>query len=98
MPRSETTISKAREQPKAFPPLNVWNEAALFFLSTLPDTPGAKADPFYFVALISWNIPDNGKPSEFRVKAVATNTRLPSMAAGIFNATLDFPLSRFSRA
>ena len=29
-------------------PIDVWDTAALFFFSTLPDQPGARSEPYYF--------------------------------------------------
>jgi hypothetical protein len=75
---------------ETFPPLDVWNEAAMFFVATLPDTPGSKSDPFSFDVSITWNIPDGAKPAKFRVKAVATNAKLPSTPADTLVATVDF--------
>jgi hypothetical protein len=76
---------------ETFIPIDVWDTAALFFLSTLPDQPGARSEPYYFDLEISWNIPDNAKPARYRIKAVATRT---NSAAGngspAFQAAIEF--------
>ena len=41
-----------RETP-VFIPLGLWQHAALFFIATLPDEPGAKSAPFFFDVQIS---------------------------------------------
>jgi hypothetical protein len=77
---------------EAFIPLEVWETAALFFLSTLPDQPGARSEPYYFDLEISWNIPDNAKPARYRIKAVATRANLPGSGSPVFSATVEFAI------
>lgn len=89
----ETTIDKPfiTRSAETFIPIDVWDTAALFFFSTLPDQTGARSEPYYFDLEISWNIPDNAKPSRHRIKAVATRA---NSAAGngspVFQATVEF--------
>lgn len=74
---------------ETFIPLNVWNTAALFFVSTLPAQTGSISDAYYFDLEVSWSIPENAKPANYRIKAIATNTK----QAGIppeFKADVDF--------
>jgi hypothetical protein len=75
---------------ETFIPLDVWNTAALFFLSTLPDQPGARSEPYYFDLEISWSIPDNAKPVRYRVKAVATNSKPAGAQTPALSATVEF--------
>ena len=72
-----------------FIPLDVWNTAALVFLSTLQQQAGARSEPYYFDLEISWNIPENERPARYRVKAVATNSKLPGVGPA-FQASIDF--------
>jgi hypothetical protein len=71
-------------------PLEVWNTAALFFCSTLPDQIGARSEPYYFDLDVSWSIPENTKPARFRVKAVATNAKPQIPQSPAFVATVEF--------
>lgn len=89
----ETTIDKPfiTRSAETFIPLDVWNTAALFFVSTIPDQPGARSEPYYFDLEISWNIPDNAKPSRHRVKAVATRTNsVAGNGSPVFQVTVEF--------
>jgi hypothetical protein len=51
----------ARENNVFIP--HVWENAALFFIATLPNEPGARSPPFFFDAQVSWNIPEGGQPN-----------------------------------
>jgi hypothetical protein len=73
-----------------FIPIDVWNTAALFFLTTLPAQPGARSEPYYFDLEIAWSIPENAKPAHFRIKAVATNTKPAGVQNPVFSATVEF--------
>ncbi len=75
---------------ETFIPLDVWNTAAFFFLSTMSNQVGEKSDPYYFDLEISWSIPDNAKPARYRVKAVATNVTPPT--GPVFRASIDFTI------
>ena len=75
---------------ETFIPLDVWDTAALFFFSTLPDQPGARSEPYYFDLEISWSIPDNAKPIRYRVKAVATNSKPAGAQTPALSATIEF--------
>jgi len=46
----ESTIDKPfiTRTAETFIPLDVWNTAALFFLSQVPNEPGARSEPYYF--------------------------------------------------
>lgn len=80
---------------ETFIPLDVWDTAALFFFSTLPEQPGARSEPYYFDLEISWNIPDNAKPSRYRVKAVATRTNsAPANGSPVLQATIEFSVEK----
>ncbi|HEX5845711.1 MAG TPA: hypothetical protein VFY53_05390 [Rhodoplanes sp.] len=72
-----------------FIPLDVWNTAALFFLATLPTQIGERSEPYYFDLEISWNIPDNAKPAQYRIRAVATNIK-PLASGPEFRASIEF--------
>lgn len=72
---------------ETFIPYNVWSEAILFFIATLPPEPGSRSQPIAFEVSLDWNIPEGNKTSRFKVTAVATNTTLanskPSLSASI---------------
>jgi hypothetical protein len=95
---SENVIafSSSTEKPfitrsaETFIPLDVWDSAALFFISTMPMQTGAKSEPYYFDLHIEWSIPENSKPARYRVKAVATNTKPPTVESPIFSAEIEF--------
>lgn len=78
---------------ETFIPIDVWNTAALFFLSTLSPQAGAKSDPYYFDLELSWNIPENAKPAKFKVQAIATNTRQLESGPALY-ATIDFVVEK----
>jgi hypothetical protein len=90
------TFSSSLEKPfitrsaETFIPLDVWNTAALFFISTLPAQAGARSEPYYFEVQVEWSIPENSKPPRFRVKAIATNTKPTGAATPIFAAEIEF--------
>jgi len=75
---------------ETFIPLSVWNTAALYFISTLPSEPGGRSEAYYFDLAIAWSIPENGKPSRFRIKAVATNTKPAGATSPFLSATIEF--------
>jgi hypothetical protein len=75
---------------ETFIPLDVWDTAALFFFSTLPDQPGARSEPYYFDLEISWSIPDKAKPVRYRVKAVAINSKPAGVQTPALSATVEF--------
>jgi hypothetical protein len=75
---------------ETFIPLDVWNTAAVYFFATLPDQPGARSEPYYFDLEISWSIPDNAKPTRYRVKAVATNSKPAGVPTPVLSATVEF--------
>lgn len=81
---------------ETFIPLDVWNTAALFFLSTLPDQPGARSEPYYFDLEISWSIPDNAKPARYRIRAIATNSKPAGAQTPAFSATVEFSVEPWS--
>ncbi len=89
--RFSTSIEKPfiTRSAETFIPLDVWNTAALFFLTTLPTQAGERSEPYYFDLEISWNIPDNAKPALYRIKAVATNIKPPGTGPE-FQASIDF--------
>jgi hypothetical protein len=72
-----------------FIPLDVWHNAALFFIATLPDDPGARSAPFFFDVQVSWNIPEGGRPRLFRVQAIAVNSKPPGVTTPVFLATVE---------
>jgi hypothetical protein len=79
---------------ETFIPLDVWDSAALFFVSTTPPQLGAKSEPYYFDVQIEWSIPENSRPSKFRVKAVATNTKPRRPIRRYFLQKLNFSSRR----
>lgn len=87
------TLPFITRETTTFIPLSVWENAALFFIATLPDAPEAKSEPFFFEAQINWNIPEGGQPKRFRVKAVAKNAKLAGVSAPNFLSTIEFEVS-----
>ena len=75
---------------ETFIPLDVWNSGALFFAATLPAQPGSRSEPYYFDLEISWSIPENAKPARYKIKAVATNTKLSGVTSPALMATIEF--------
>ncbi|MGM4998688.1 hypothetical protein AB8A05_08135 [Tardiphaga sp. 538_B7_N1_4] len=78
---------------ETFLPLDVWNTAALYFLSSLPAQTGERSEPYYFDLEISWNIPENAKPARYRIKTVATNIKTPGTGPE-FKASIDFSVEK----
>jgi hypothetical protein len=72
-----------------FIPLDVWENAALFFIATLSDDPPARSEPFFFDAQVSWNIPEGGQPKYFRVRAIAVNAKPPGVTTPEFLAKIE---------
>lgn len=74
---------------ETFIPLQVWQNAALFFIATMPNEPEAKSEPFYFDVQINWNIPEGGDPKRFRIRAIAHNAKLAGSASPAFLAKIE---------
>jgi hypothetical protein len=74
-------------------PLPIWEHAALFFIATLPDDPGAKSEPFFFDAQIKWNIPEGGQPKQFRISAVAFNAKPVGVTTPEVLANIEFAIA-----
>jgi hypothetical protein len=70
-------------------PTEVWIQALLFFLATLPDDPGARSPPLIFDVVVKWNIPENSKPAKFQVKAIAINGNVASVAKPALTAYVE---------
>jgi hypothetical protein len=91
---ASTSVAFITKTAEIFIPLNVFNAAAIYFVATMPDQPGAKSQPYVFELSISWNIPDNTRPERFRVTATATNIKATSAATPEFVAALDFAVQK----
>ena len=76
----------ARET-ETFIPYNVWTEAILIVLATLPDQPGQSAAPVAIYATLKWNIPEGKKVAKFKILATATNATLPNSST--LTASID---------
>lgn len=81
--------STPRLKPYDWIPAEVWIQALLFFLATLPDDPGARSPPLIFDVVVKWNIPENSKPAKFRVKAIAINGNVASVAKPALTAYVE---------
>jgi hypothetical protein len=68
----------ALKETESFIPYNVWTEAILIILATLPDQPGQSSTPLALDVTIKWNIPVGNKVAKYKVIATATNTSLPN--------------------
>jgi hypothetical protein len=77
-----------------FMPLKLYDLATLYLFAMLPSENGAKTDPLTFSVFIDWNIPDGGKPEEFKVTATATNTRPNSADKAAISAVVDFRVEK----
>lgn len=82
-------ITKETELPIPFP---IWNQAAAFFVATLRPLAGARSEPFTFSASVEWNIPEEGRPAKFRVKATAVNAKPTGVQTPEVLALIDFDI------
>jgi hypothetical protein len=60
-------------------PIEVWNQALLYFIATLPETAGEHSPPLTFNVTVKWNIPEGKAGAHLRVRAVATNANTPNV-------------------
>jgi hypothetical protein len=60
-------------------PIELWNQALLYFVATLPDTIGGRSPPLVFNVVVKWNIPEGNNTARFKVTAVATNANTPNV-------------------
>lgn len=74
-------------------PAEVWMQALLFFVATLPDEPGSKSPPLSFDVEVKWNIPENNKPAKFRVEAVAVNGNVAGVPKPALTAYVQLRLT-----
>jgi hypothetical protein len=76
----------------AFIPTNVYNNAALYILALMPDTYGARINPFTFSVTVSWNLPSPGS-QKFLVKANIVNAKPPNVSEPKMNALISFEVA-----
>jgi hypothetical protein len=60
-------------------PGDLWSQALIYLVATLPETIGARSPPLVFNVAVKWNIPEGNKAAHFRVNAVATNSNTPNV-------------------
>jgi hypothetical protein len=77
----------------AYIPSNVYNNAALYVLALMPDTAGARIDPFTFSVTVSWNLPSPGS-QKFLVKATIVNAKPPNVADPKLDAFMSFEVAK----
>jgi hypothetical protein len=76
----------------AFIPNNVYNNAALYILALMPDTYGARINPFTFSVVVSWNLPAPGS-QRFLVKANIVNAKAPGVTEPKLDAFITFEVA-----
>ena len=79
---------------EAFIPYDVWSQAVLFFLATLPNNRGDRSEPVVFAVSVKWNNPEGSKNARFRVTAIATNDAPVNAATPSFLAMIDFKVEK----
>jgi hypothetical protein len=60
-------------------PIDLWAQALLYFIATLPETTASRSPSVTFDVAVKWNIPEGNKAALFRVTAVATNANTPNV-------------------
>ncbi|WP_315758913.1 hypothetical protein [Bradyrhizobium sp. SZCCHNRI2007] len=71
-------------------PGDLWTQAMLYFVATLPGEIGGRSPPLVFTATVKWNIPENGKSERFKVTAIATNANTPGVEMPKLTAYVSF--------
>lgn len=69
-------------------PIELWNQALIYFIATLPETPGARSPPLTFNVAVKWNIPEGKKDARFRVQAIATNANAANVQGPALTADI----------
>jgi hypothetical protein len=78
-------------------PIELWNEAILYFIATLPDTIGDRSPPLIFNVNVKWNIPESSsKGAAFKVTAVATNANTPNVQTPYLTAYVSLVAEKVS--
>src|SRR5205085_1587655 len=70
-------------------PAEIWTQALLFFLATIPDDPGSRSPPVVFDVVVKWNIPENDNPAKFRVEATAINGNVATVLKPALTAYVE---------
>lgn len=77
-------------------PIELWSQALLYFVATLPDTIGAHSPPVVFNVAVKWNIPEGNKAALFKVTAVATNANTPNVPSPKLTAYIALSAEKIS--
>jgi hypothetical protein len=77
----------------AFIPSNIFSSAMLYTLALMPDTPGARLNPFTFSVTVSWNLPTPGS-QKFLVKATIVNAKPPNIDEPKLDAFMSFEVAK----
>jgi hypothetical protein len=64
-----------------------------YTLAMMPDTPGARIDPFTFSVAISWNLPAPGS-QKFLVRATIVNAKPPHADDPKLDALMSFEVTK----
>jgi hypothetical protein len=78
---------------KAFIPSNIYIPAMLYALALMPETPGARLDPFTFSVSVAWNLPAPGRQS-FLVRATIVNAKPPGATEPKLDALMSFEITK----
>lgn len=70
-------------------PINIWWRAMPILVTRLPNFAGPQEFEMPFQVIVSWNIPDRGKPQKFLVLAKVRNTKTPTDTA-LMDADVTF--------
>ncbi len=65
--KSTVPMSFLTRESQTFIPYDLWSQAVLFFMATLPNNRGDRSEPVTMTASVKWNIPEGSKNARFRV-------------------------------
>jgi hypothetical protein len=77
-------------------PIELWSQALLYFVATLPDTIGGRSPPLVFNVVVRWNIPEGNNAARFRVTAIATNANTPNVQSPKLTAYIALRAEKIS--
>lgn len=86
-------VTNAGNGSQAFIPMNVYATALLYTIALMPDTSGARINPFNFSVTVTWNLPSPGT-QRFLIKATIVNAKPPDVSEPEVDALMSFEVAK----
>lgn len=85
----------SKDTPIYSPP-SINSIIALYFAANMPKQFGERTAPLIISVFVNWNIPEGGQTEQFRITAIATNTKAPTSPAQDMSGVIDFRVEKVS--